>query len=307
MTNSNNTQLFEASVQQSIQPLLENISTFKRFKGCYTMVGCIEKTDKQGKQYWIMHLSDISTFINVYCFNMNDFIAQLQPNSIVHIEATLKYVNGQQYVRCAFLQIISDEASKELIDINGIASCYCPIPELLPRFKKLVDSVYSAHLKQFLSDVLVNNETGINFLQCPASLRHHHNYSGGLLDHSIDVAERMINDNQFVNAERDIAIVSALIHDIGKTKTLAPNGTRTSLGMVVDHDELTLEICAQALSKLDVGEPQSAMLLRHILTCASPGARFGYQAITPIASSLQTADKQSAEEHFTASSFAQTP
>ena len=93
MTNSNNTQLFEASVQQSIQPLLENISTFKRFKGCYTMVGCIEKTDKQGKQYWIMHLSDISTFINVYCFNMNDFIAQLQPNSIVHIEATLKYDN----------------------------------------------------------------------------------------------------------------------------------------------------------------------------------------------------------------------
>jgi len=305
MTNSNNTQLVQASVQQSIQPLLENISSFKRFKGCYTMIGCIEKTDKEGKQYWIMQLSDISTFINVYCFNMNDFMMQLKTNDIVHIEATLKYVKGQQYVRCAFLQTVSDESSNKLLDINALASFYCPIPELLPRFKKLVDSLKSAHLKQFLSDVLVNNETGVNFLQCPASLRHHHNYSGGLVEHSIHVAERVVTQGQFNHAERDIAIVSALIHDIGKTKTLAPNGTRTSLGMVVDHDELTLEVCAQALSKLDKFEPQSAMLLRHVLTCASPGARFGYQAITHIASALQMADKQSADEHYSASSFAQ--
>jgi ribosomal protein L28 len=72
-----------------------------------------------------------------------------------------------------------------------------------------------------------------------------------LLEHSIDVAERVVAQSQLNNVERDIAIVSALIHDIGKTKTLAPNCTRTSLGMVVDHTELTLEICAQALSKLD--------------------------------------------------------
>ncbi|MBL4765247.1 MAG: HD domain-containing protein [Colwellia sp.] len=305
MTNSNNTTLVQTTVQPSIQPLLKSISSFKRFKGCYTMVGCIEKTDKLGKQYWVMQLSDISTFINVYCFNMNYFMMQLQTNTIVHIEATLKYVKGQQYVRCAFLQTVSDENSNQLLDINALASCYCPIPELLPRFKKLVDSIESPHLKQFLSHVLVNNDTGINFLQCPASLRHHHNYSGGLLEHSINVAERVVIQGPLNNTERDIAIVSALIHDIGKTKTLSPNGTRTSLGMVVDHDELTLEICAQALSQLDKCEPQSAMLLRHVLTCASPGARFGYQAITPIASALQAADKQSADEHYSATSFAQ--
>jgi len=305
MINSNNTQLVQTTVKQSIQPLLENISSFKRFKGCYIMVGCIEKKDRLGKQYWVMQLSDISTFINVYCFNMNDLMMQLKANTIVHIEATLKYVKGQQYVRCAFLQTVSDENSKELLDINGIAGCYCPIPELLPRFKQLVDSIKSAHLKQFLSDVLVNNEVGINYLQCPASLRHHHNYNGGLLEHSIDVADRVVTQGHFSKAELDIAIVSALIHDIGKTKTLTPNCSRTSLGMVVDHNELTLEICAKALSKLDKYEPQSGMLLRHILTCASPNARYGYQAITSIASVLQVADKHSADEHYSATSFAQ--
>lgn len=300
MTNSNNTQLVQTNVQQSIQPLLENVSSFKRFKGCYTLVGCAEKIDKQGKQYWIMQLSDISTVLNIYCFNMNAFMEQLQANTIVHIEATIKYIDGQQYVRCAFLQTVSDETSKDLLDINAIASCYCPIPKLLTRFKSLVNHIQSTHLKQFLSDVLVNSEVGINYLQCPASLRHHHNYSGGLLEHSVDVAERMIKDGSFSNSERDVAILSALIHDIGKTRTLAPNCTRTSIGMVVDHDELTLEICAQALQRLDDKEPQSALLLRHILTCASPGSRYGYQAITPIASTLQAAD-----EHYSSTSFAQ--
>jgi len=303
--NSSNTQLIQTTVQQSIQPLLKNISSFKRFKGCYALVGCVEKTDKLGKTYWIIQLSDISTVLNIYCFNMNEFMMQLQVNTIVHIEATLKYIDVQQYVRCAFIQTVSYEASKKFLDINAIASCYCPIPMLLTRLNILIDRIKSNHLKQFLSHVLVNSEVGINYLQCPASLRHHHNYAGGLVEHSIDVAERVIKDSSFSNAERDVAIIASLIHDIGKTKTLAPNGTRTSLGMVVDHDELTLEICAQALQRLDDKEPQSAMLLRHVLTCASPGSRYGYQAITSIASTLQAADKQSADEHYSSTSFAQ--
>jgi len=306
MTNLHNTQVVTASVEQSIQPLLSEIASFKRFKGCYTMVNCVERIDKFGKPYWIMKLSDITTSIDVYCFNMNEFMELMSRNSLVHIEATLKSVDGYQYVRCAFLQLVQSRMSEQVLSINSLLSCYCPIPEQLSQFRKLVDSVSSRHLKQFLSDVLVNTTIGINYLQCPASLRHHHNYAGGLLAHSVDVANRLINKNQFQGAERDIAIVAALIHDIGKTMTLSLNGKRTSLGTLVDHDELTLEICAKAFARLDKYEKQSALLLRHILTCANPGNRYGYQAIPPIASKLQTADKESASEHFNASTLAKT-
>jgi 3'-5' exoribonuclease len=303
MINLNKKMIVQSTITSSIQPLLENVSSFKRFKGCYTMVGSLERTDRCGKQYWIMQLSDISTVLNIYCFNMNDFMQHLHTNTLVHIEATLKYIKGQQYIRCAFLQKVSDQTSKSLLDINAIASFYCPDPLLLIRLKTIINIIQSDYLKQFLSDVLVNNEIGINYLQCPASLRNHHNYKGGLLEHSIDVAERIIKNYSLEGTELDIAIIGALIHDIGKTQTLSPNGTRTSLGMVVDHDELCLEICAQALKSLDENEPQSALLLRHILTCANPGSRYGYQAITPIAGILQSADKQSAVENYSSTSL----
>ncbi|RHW75009.1 HD domain-containing protein [Colwellia sp. RSH04] len=305
MTNSPYTQLMPATVEQSIQPLLTEVSSFKRFKGAYKLVGSTERIDKSGKAYWIIKLSDISTSINVYCFNMNEFVEQLTINSIVHIEATLKYVDGHQYVRCAFLQSLLGSVSNQLLSINLLPSCYCPAPETLLALKTLVDSLSSRHLSRFISDVLVSSDVGINYLQCPASLRHHHNFTGGLLAHSVDVAKTLLRENQFKGIERDIAIIAALIHDIGKTKTLSADGQRTHLGSLVDHDELTLEICAKAFARLDKFEPQSALLLRHILTCASPGSRYGYEAITTIASKLQIADKASAAAHYTPTSLAQ--
>jgi len=305
MTNLHSAQIIPATVEHSIQPLLAEVASFNRFKGAYSLVGSTERIDKSGKIYWIIKLSDISTSINVYCFNMNEYVEQLTCNTIVHIEATLKYVDGHQYVRCAFLQSLPSNVSRKVLSINLLPSCYSPAPETLLQLKTLVDSLSSRHLTRFVSDVLVNSDIGINFLQCPASLRHHHSFVGGLLAHSVDVANRLLCENQFKGAERDIAIVVALIHDIGKTRTLSPTGHRTHLGTVVDHDELTLEICAKAFVRLDKFEPQSALMLRHILTCASPGSRYGYEAITPIASKLQLADKASASMHFTSTTLAQ--
>ena len=283
------------TIEQSIQPLLKNVANFKRFKGFYTLTASTQKIDKYGKPYWIIKLSDISTTINVYCFNMNDFVKRLAVNSIVHIEASLKYVDGYQYIRCAFLQQTDSSSINNRLSIEALPSYYSNSSVLLHELKQLVDSIKSFALKQFLANVLVNNDIGRNYLQCSASLQHHHNYAGGLLEHSIDVANKVLNNNNFTQKERDIAIVAALLHDIGKTKTLSINGTRTALGMSVDHDELTLEICAPALAELDKVEAHTATLLRHIWTCASPNARYGYQAITPIATALQKADKESAE------------
>jgi 3'-5' exoribonuclease len=99
---------------------------------------------------------------------------------------------------------------------------------------------------------------------------------------------------QDVNS-RDLAITAALLHDIGKIKTLSAQMKRTSVGRWVDHDALTLELCSAALLTLEKIDEKSAILLRHVWTCASPGARYGYKSATPIANAVQNADRLSAE------------
>lgn len=56
------------------------------------------------------------------------------------------------------------------------------------------------------------------FITYPASTKFHHAYSGGLLDHVIEVLDiglGIIEDNQF-DVNKDYYIAGAIIHDMGK-------------------------------------------------------------------------------------------
>lgn len=70
---------------------------------------------------------------------------------------------------------------------------------------------------------------------------------------------------------------------------------RTDLGRLVQHDHLTLEVCAAALNFLDKAWPDAGILLRHVWTCASPGARYGEKSASLVADAVRLADRLSAE------------
>ena len=115
--------------------------------------------------------------------------------------------------------------------------------------------------------------------------------------HSVEVAE--ITGNQLYKStdERDIAVVTALLHDIGKVRTLKPDKSTTQLGKMVGHDDLTLEICANALKELDKTWSEASYTMRHVWTCASTGAKYGFERNCLIANIVQFADRQSVD-HF---------
>jgi 3'-5' exoribonuclease len=66
--------------------------------------------------------------------------------------------------------------------------------------------------------------------------------------------------------------VAGLLHDIGKTYTNDIKGRPTAAARLYRHDDLALEACAYGLAYLDKVNPDAALTLRHIWTCASPGA-----------------------------------
>ena len=122
------------------------------------------------------------------------------------------------------------------------------------------------HLKQFLLRVF--NDTSIvdGFSSAPASRAHHHAFAGGLMVHSVDVAWRLFNQQQFPSRERYLGVVAALLHDIGKIKTLTKDMSRTRVGSVIDHELLTLEILSPHLRWLDEHDLEMAISLRSLLT-----------------------------------------
>ncbi len=88
--------------------------------------------------------------------------------------------------------------------------------------------------------------------------------------------------------------VAGLLHDIGKTYTYDTWGKPTATARLCDHADMTLEACAYGLAYLDKVDPDAALALRHIWTCASPGARYGVSPAMTLARYVRDADAQSA-------------
>ena len=150
------------------------------------------------------------------------------------------------------------------------------------------------------------------FLKAPASKNYHHSYQGGLLVHSLEVAQAALemaqrNEPDMAREIQEIGFVAGLLHDIGKTFTHDSSGRPNSTARLCDHADLTLEACAFGLAYLDRVNKDAALALRHIWTCASPGARYGYAPALTLARYVRDADAQSAMADNQRKAMAKTP
>lgn len=279
----------------TVYPNLNNIHHVKRFKGYYRLVGLSAKIDSNKQPYWVVKLSDMYQSISAYLFVKPSSMDEFHHGTILQCEISIKRHKQNQYLHLSYAEKASHALCLQNTGIQSLPCALSPDKSLLQSFYSLVDSITSRALKNFIAEVLIPSSICIPFLQAPASLNYHHNYPGGLLVHSVEVATFVANIPWQEDNSRDIAITAALLHDIGKIKTLSVYMRRTSVGRWVDHDALTLEICSNALATLELIDENSATLLRHIWTCKSPGSRYGYKAATPIACAVQGADRLSAE------------
>ena len=122
--------------------------------------------------------------------------------------------------------------------------------------------------------VLAEREVAANFLRVPGSCGFHHAEPGGLLQHSLEVVEPILVWPGLDQETRDLAAAAALFHDIGKIRTIKPDGGSTELGGLVSHDSLNLVICEPALRALEMTWRNGCYAIMHILTAGM--GRYGY-------------------------------
>ena len=86
--------------------------------------------------------------------------------------------------------------------------------------RQLIDTVQNRSLRELL-DRFFGPETAswARFREAPAAKHYHQAYAGGLLEHSLSVAQAVsAAANFFPGIDREIAVTGAMLHDIGKTE-----------------------------------------------------------------------------------------
>lgn len=278
---------------------LDNIPTHlsRTFTGTYRLTGRVAEFDNAKTPFLKLRLSDCEGD-HIAMLNLNK---TLVPERIGHLD----FVTASG-VKCLSGQFLLDEfrrATREGVNslntLQSLPRVYCPVPAVFDQLVTTVQSLQSKHLRGFLTRVLERKERLEAFLNAPASVTYHHAYPGGLLEHSLDVANNAVamlrlNEPAMPRLMQETCFVAGLLHDIGKTYTYDSKGKPNAAWKLCSHDAFTLEACAYGLAYLDQHEPDIAITLRHIWTCASPGARYGQPAAMTLARYIRDADGQSA-------------
>ncbi|HJJ95814.1 MAG TPA: HD domain-containing protein [Methanocorpusculum sp.] len=129
--------------------------------------------------------------------------------------------------------------------------------------QKIVASIQNQNLRIFVTCCLDNR-----FYECPAAIRRHHEYTGGLCEHTLETVQIVLHMMEIMprmKINRDIAIAGAVLHDIGKifcfdkvNSTYVPNDTYN----LVEHITMGIMHIDQYKDLLTDSE---LLQLRHII------------------------------------------
>ncbi len=274
-----------------------------RFEGTYRIRGMRERRSRRGEHFVCCELADASGAIRAYAWPERVGELALLPDwSVVRVEARSRQFGG--VTLCDLIALETSGATPLTGILRLLPAPLCPVPGLLGPLSRIVEGIDSHALRDFVLRVLAEDRIALPLLSAPASIRYHHGHPGGLLEHSLEVAE-IVQLLPLAEAQRDIAIVGALLHDLGKIWTLDHRLRRTSMGNLVAHEHLVLEICAPALASLDGDWPDAGLALRHLWSCLA--GRYRQEPAFPAVFAVQLADRLSAERDKEVRAFGRGP
>lgn len=178
--------------------------------------------------------------------------------------STLKL--GEVYTLSAFVDpyfdsprlIIESGSVKPCQDVDKIdllPARWLSRPDDLIRLRALLGSLKTNAFVYFWEDMFSDKAWLMAFLNQPASDATHHTHAGGLLDHSLLVAEMaqdvMQRSPGYNDLERDAAVTLAFFHDAPKVLLARSNSNRHIFPYLNNEHERMLEaVLAIPLSKL---------------------------------------------------------
>jgi len=146
------------------------------------------------------------------------------------------------------------------------------------RLRKLLQEIRNPHLKALIEQFFSDAEFMRLFEKAPAAKNFHHNYLGGLLEHTLSVCEiiQQVADH-YPHLDRDLLLAGAFCHDIGKVRELSWDLQieYTDEGRLVGHLVQGTLLVEKKLAGLKTFPQDLALRLKHLILSHHGEYEFG--------------------------------
>ncbi len=153
-------------------------------------------------------------------------------------------------------------------DLRELIRSYENIDQMVARLRGLTEGVKDMPLRGLLDSFFSDPEFMKAFSEAPASIQLHSAAVGGLLHHTLNVADLALRAcDLHPELDRDLVLAGALLHDIGKVQSfrVTSNISQTEEGNLLGHITLGDQELVRRMSRLEGFPTLTASKMRHIL------------------------------------------
>lgn len=247
--------------------------------GKYLLLDRLKRKTKDGKDMYNIKLGDASGEIDAVVWENCPIAGDFAPGSLIGLLGDIGSFNGKTQVTAKRIKVLDEDPTPYL---PGPA---VNLEALQKRFEQYVQSIKDIHLSALLIRIFSPNIKD-RFYSATAAKTIHHNYSGGLLEHTLEVVELCIQAlGVFPGLNRDLMVTGALLHDIGKIMELEIKVVPqyTSEGRLVGHIVLGTEMITMQINGMrQAGEAfpdELEWMLKHMILSHHGSLEFGSPVI----------------------------
>lgn len=186
----------------------------------YMVTEPILRSTTRGDLYMAMFLCDRTGQLNGRMWQATEAIYRTLPKpGFVHVQGRSEVYQNNLQIIINNISIV-DAAKVSLEDF--LARTDKDVGQMFDEVKKIVGRIKNPQLKALVGEFLADDELMGKFRDCPGAMRIHHDYLGGLLEHTHNMLQVAVAILPFYpKLQADLVLAGIFLHDIGKTEELS--------------------------------------------------------------------------------------
>lgn len=225
------------------------------------------RTTKAGKPYLRLRLSDRTGTVDCMVWETDAMDSAAKTGDLVLVTGRASEYQGRPQLEAT--RVV--KAPPGMADPRDfLPSTYRDVEELKGFLRFHIDSVRDPDYAAMLGLIFGDAEFFEVFATAPAAKLYHHAYLGGLIEHTVAVAEMCdFVGQKYGRIDRDLLLTAALLHDVGKTRELSFDTTIdfTDAGRFLGHVIQGVTFINEKAAKLlSFPEPKLQQLLHCVVS-----------------------------------------
>ena len=258
---------------KKIDDFIENIDSMRLIESQFAVVNKIIRTASSGRNYLDITLTDRTGRIDGRMFpedKLEEIYDAINTGTICKICGnTNEFPPGSGRFNIVIKSIT--ELTEDEYDLdNFICISDNNIEELVEEIRFTIKNIENVHLKHLLKSFFCDQNFTDVYYEAPAAKKYHHNYLGGLLDHSVEVLKicKCLCE-LFPDLDEDLLYTGVLLHDIGKIKAYNYDLVKIELsdeGKLLNHLYISADMVNAKIKSIDFPDDLTKKLLHMILS-----------------------------------------